>query len=166
MKMNEISKWNPLCSWPFVLQITHILKLSSILLKVTYYIILGRLPYPNVATTVCPNWPALLQCDLATPSPRGESNSFPLESGSLLVTLDHAINCPFLPPGRNADGMVGAEVQVVRTTKQTDWNMVDYVCCHCSCGLHTLTFTWQRNKLCCLAHLFWTFLSQQPNYIS
>lgn len=71
-----------------------------------------------MATTISPSPPALLQCDLATPSPRGESNPLSLESWSFLVTLGHTIHCPFLPADRNADVMVGAEVQVGRTTKQ------------------------------------------------
>lgn len=70
----------------------------------------GRLYFPNVATTISPYPPSLLQCDLTTPSPRGESNPLSLESWSLLVTLGHTIHCPLLPVDRNAEAMVGTEI--------------------------------------------------------
>lgn len=88
----------------------------------------GRLYFPNVATTISPNPPALLQCDLATPSPRRESKLPHLESWSLLVTLGHTIYCPFLPADGNADVMVGAEIQVSRTTKQKDPGNLMIIC--------------------------------------
>lgn len=75
-----------------------------------------------------PNPPVLLQCDLASPSPRGESNLLPLESWSLIVTLGHIIHCPFFPDDRNADVMVGVKIQVGRTTKQKDSGILMIMC--------------------------------------
>lgn len=80
----------------------------------------GRLYFPNVSTTVSPNSPVLLQCDLAAPSPKGILILLPLESWSLLVTLGHIICCPFFLADRNADVMIGVEIRVGRTTKQKD----------------------------------------------
>lgn len=44
------------------------------------------------------------------------------------MTLGHIIHCPFFPADRNADVLMGVEIQVGRTTKQKDSGILMITC--------------------------------------